>query len=99
MILFTRTSDIASGQLAPAIGFAKKVSAYIATEYGKTVEVSMPVAGNPFRIHWTASFDTLEQFDALTSRLMQDPKYVDMVVNGSACFIAGSAHDTLTKTI
>jgi hypothetical protein len=99
MILFTRTSDIASGQMAPAIGFAKKVSSYIETEYGRRVEVSMPVAGNPFRIHWTASFESLEKFDTLMTELMQDPKYVDMIVNASACFIPGTAQDTLTKTI
>lgn len=99
MILFTRTSDIASGQMAPAIGFAKKVSAYIESEHGRKVEVSMPVAGNPFRIHWTASFDSLEQFDSLMTKLTQDPKYLDMIVNASACFIPGSAHDTLTRTI
>lgn len=99
MILFTRTSDIASGQMAPAIGFAKKVSAYIESEHGRRVEVSMPVAGNPFRICWTGTFDSLEQFETFTTKLMQDPKYVDMMVNASACFIPGSAHDTLTKTI
>ena len=99
MILFTRTSDIAAGQLAPAIGFAKKVSAYIEAEHGRKVAVSMPVAGNPFRIHWTSSFDSLDQYDSLMTKLMQDNKYVDMIVSASTCFIAGSAHDTLTKTI
>ena len=99
MILFTRTSDIAPGQIGPAVGFAKKVSAYIQEQYGRKVEVSMPVAGNPFRIHWTSSFDSLDQYDTLMTQLMQDAKYVDMIVSASSCFIAGSAHDTVTKTI
>jgi hypothetical protein len=99
MILFRRSSDIAPGQLAPAIGFAKKVSAYLQAEYGRNIEVSMPVGGNPFCIHWTSTFDTLDQFENFNSKLMQDAKYLDMIVNASTCFIAGSARDTLSKTI
>ena len=99
MILFTRTSDIAPGQLAPATAFAKKVSAHIEAQYGRKVEVSMPVAGNPFCIHWTSTFDNLDQFETLTTKLVQDAKYMDMIVSASTCLIAGSARDTLTKTI
>jgi hypothetical protein len=99
MILFTRSSDIAPGQLAAAIGFAKKVSAYLQAQYGRNLDVSMPIGGNPFCIHWTSTFDTLEQFESLNTELMQDAKYLDMVVSASTCFIAGSARDTLSKTI
>lgn len=99
MILFSRTSDAAPGQLAAGIGFAKKVSSYLESEYGTKLEVSVPVGGNPFRIHWTSTFETLEQFETLNTKLMQDAKYVDMMVSGSPCFIAGSTQDTLFKTV
>ena len=99
MILFTRSSDIAPGQMAQAIGFAKKVSAHLQAEYGRNLQVSMPVGGNPFCIQWTSTFDTLEQFENLNTKLMQDAKYLDMIVSASTCFVAGSARDTLTKTI
>ena len=99
MILFTRTSDIAPGQLAPAIGFAKKVSAHLEAEYGQKVQVAMPLAGNPFCLQWAATFDNLEQFETLNTKLLQDAKYMDMIVSASTCFIAGSARDTLSRTL
>ena len=99
MILFARTSDIAPGQLAPAIGFARKVSSCLEAEYGRKIEVSMPVGGNPFRLHWSSTFESLEQYETFNTKVMQDKKYVDLIVSASACFIAGSARDTLFKTI
>jgi len=99
MILFSRTADIAPGQLVPAVGFAKKVSAYLASEYGLKIDVSVPVGGNAFSLHWTTTFPNLQQFEDVNAKLMQDPKYIDMVSTSASSFIAGTTRDALYKTI
>ena len=54
-VRFVRTATIAPGKLAEAIGLAHQIAKLVDKIAGLKVGVSMPVAGNPFRIAWVAA--------------------------------------------
>jgi hypothetical protein len=99
MIYFSRTASIAPGRTDDALAFARVISKYINENYETTLEVLMPIGGNPNRITWRAHYDSLAQWEAATSRLMADKVYVELVAKQSNTFVPGSVHDDLWRTV
>jgi hypothetical protein len=81
------------------MAFANQSARYVKEKYGPTVEVLMPVGGNPARIAWRSNYESLAQWEALSAKSLADPDYLAMVASASAIFLPGSVHDEISRTI
>jgi hypothetical protein len=99
MIAFTRSASIAPGKTADAIRFGQEVAKFIKEKHGITLELLMPIGGNPGRIAWHCRFEGLAQWESLIGKLMADKKYLNLVAQSSDAFLPGSVHDDIWRTI
>jgi hypothetical protein len=99
LITLHRSASIAPGQLRSAIAFAKEVAGLIKAKTGAEVSVSLPVAGNPNRVAWTARFENLGDHESTMDRLRNDAPYGELVAKGSMNFIPGTVFDELWRAI
>lgn len=99
MIAFTRTAAIAPGKQVSAMVFAKEVAAYIKDVTGITLDIMVPIGGNPNRVSWSAKHESLGSYEKFSSQLSADPKYLQIVVNGADNFMAGSVEDAIWKLL
>jgi hypothetical protein len=99
MISFSRTASIAPGKAGDAIAFGQLMAKYIKETYGTTIDVLMPIGGNPNRISWHARYDSLAQWETVTAELLTDKVYVEMVSKQSNTFVPGSVHDDLWRSV
>ena len=95
MITFVRTVNIAPGKNHQAISFAHQVTKMVEAKVGNKANIMMPIGGNPGRIGWVASYDTLAAFEAASTKLLPDPDYMKLVESSAAYFMPGSTHDEL----
>jgi hypothetical protein len=99
MIAITRTASIAPGKLRAAMDFALQIAKYIKDNHGTSLEVLMPIGGNPNRIAWHARYDTVAQWEALTAKLLNDREYLEIIGRNSETFMAGSVRDEIWRTV
>lgn len=99
MINFTRTALIAPGKTGDAIGFANQIAKYIKDKYGTTIELLIPIGGNPNRIAWSARYQSLSEWEVLSAKLITDTEYMGMIVKNSSTFLPGSLHDEFWRTL
>jgi hypothetical protein len=99
MITQIRSAAVAPGKTGDAIAFANQIAKHVKEKYGTTVELLMPIGGNPGRIAWRISYESMSQWEALTAKLLADPDYQAAVVKNSATFLPGSVHDDFWRTI
>jgi hypothetical protein len=99
MITFVRTASIAPGKTNEALAFAHQIAKHVKDKHGTTVELLMPVGGNPNRIAWQARNESLAQWEAFTAKLLADTDYMGMLAKNSANFLPGSAFDEIWRTI
>ena len=65
MISFTRTASIAPGKTANAMRFGHDVAKFIKDKHDITLELMLPIGGNPARIGWHCRFEALAQWESL----------------------------------
>jgi hypothetical protein len=99
MITFIRSASIAPGKTGDAIAFANQIGKHIKENYGVTIELLMPVGGNPNRMAWHAHYESLAQLEALAAKLLADTEYMGTIAKNSATFLPGSVHDEIWRTI
>src|SRR6267154_2205807 len=99
MICFSRTASIAPGKASDAIAFGHLIAKYIKETYGTTLEVLVPIGGDPNRIAWHARYDSIAEWDAVTSKLLTDKLYVELVSKQNNTFLPGSVHDALWRSL
>ena len=99
MITITRTASIAPGKMVDAMAFAHQVTRHIKEKHGVALQVLMPIGGNPSRIAWQSSHDSVAQWETLIGKLLGDKDYMDLVSRNSASFLAGSVHDEIWRQI
>ena len=99
MIAFNRMASIAAGKTTNAIAFAHQIAAYMKEAYGLELEVLLPIGGNPQRIAWSTRYNDLAAFDAVSSKLLTDKHYWEIVGKGTENFIAGSMRDSIWRVI
>jgi hypothetical protein len=63
MISFTRSASIAPGKTREAMAFAVQIAKLVKDKYGITIEIRLPVGGNPNRIAWHARYESLAEWD------------------------------------
>jgi hypothetical protein len=99
MITFTRTGSIAPGKTREAIAFAHQIAKIIKEKHGVTLEILMPVAGNPYRIAWRTRYEGLAQLEAFSAKVLADADYMATIAENSANFLPGSMHDEIWRTL
>jgi hypothetical protein len=99
MIAITRTASIAPGKTGDAIALAHQVAKYIKDKHGTTLEVLMPIGGNPARITWHARYESLAQWETLTAKLLADKEYMELLAKNKDTFLPGSVRDEIWRTI
>lgn len=99
MIAFNRMACIAAGKTASAIAFAHEIRAYMKEVHKVDLEVLLPIGGNPQRIAWSTRYADLAAFDAISSALLADKKYWEIVGKASDNFIPGSMRDSIWRSI
>ena len=99
MIRLFRTASIARGKTGEAVAFAHKAADYVKEKHGLEFQVLMPIGGNPQRVAWFCRFNDLEDLEAMKSKLMSDPDYMNLAKEGSNNFIEGSIHDEIWAAI
>jgi hypothetical protein len=99
MIFFSRTASIAPGKASDAIAFGHLIAKYIKETYGTTLEVLVPIGGDPNRIAWHARYDSVADWDAMTTKLLTDKLYVELVSKQNNTFLPGSVHDALWRSL
>jgi hypothetical protein len=99
MIYFSRTASIAPGKAGDAVAFGHLIAKYIKENYDTTLEVLMPIGGNPNRIGWHTRYDSLAQWEAATAKLLTDKVYVELLAKQSNTFLPGTVHDDLWRTV
>jgi hypothetical protein len=92
-------ASIAAGKTTNAIAFAHQIAAYMKEAYGLELEVLLPIGGNPQRIAWSTRYNDLAAFDAVSSKLLTDKHYWEIVGKGTENFIAGSMRDSIWRVI
>jgi hypothetical protein len=99
MLYFSRTASIAPGKASEAIAFGHLIAKYIKETYGTDLVVLVPIGGDPNRISWHTHYNSLADFEAITTNLMTDKLYMEMVAKQSNTFLPGSIRDDLWRTV
>ena len=99
MITFVRTAGITPGKTSSGLTFAKEVAAHFQKQYDVTLEVLMPVGGNPARIAWSGRYKDLAAMEAVNTRMFADKAYLELVAQHHGDFVAGSLRDAIWKTL
>jgi hypothetical protein len=97
MITWTRSANINHGKHLAAVAWAHKVSAYVNDNFGTNITVNGNVAGPVNQLHWIGSFASLAEFEAITSQIVRDTEYNQLLEESSAAnlFATPSFEDTL----
>ena len=99
MIHFYRAAAIGPGKVMSAMAFAKDVSAYLKEKHGLDVRVAAPIGGNPNRVGWATTYESLGALETAMGKMMMDPSYMELVRNGAENFIAGSVRDEIWRSV
>lgn len=99
MIIITRTASIAPGKTGEAVLFGHQIAKYIKEAHGVSLEVLMPIGGNPARIAWHARYDSLAQWETLTAKLYLDTTYMELVSKHASAFLPASVNDHIWRTV
>lgn len=99
MISFVRTAGIAPGKTASVLTFAKEVAAHFEKHYDVTLEVLMPVGGNPSRIAWSGHYKDLAAMEAVNVKMLADKAYLELVGKHVGDFVPGSLRDAIWKAV
>lgn len=99
MIAFIRVAGVKPGKTGAALAFAKEMAAYLKSAHKLELEVLMPIGGATQRVAWSARYTDLAEMETTMSKMMADKKYWELVNAAADCFIAGSFHDSIWKTV
>ncbi len=99
MIRFYRSATIAPGKMSGAMAFAREVAKYVKANTGVDVHIGMPIGGNPHRIGWSGQFPTLAAYDDMSTKLLADVKYQEMVARAGDNFVADTTRDELWRVL
>lgn len=99
MITFYRSAVILPGKTPKAIEFAKQVSALVKKLNGVELHVGMPVGGNPSRIGWSSSYESMAAMEAAMVKMTSSAKYWDLLNKTGDIFLAGSVTDEIWRSV
>lgn len=91
MITFTHSAGTMAANLPELLKLAHEIAKYVKGKTGVEVKVQIPVAGNPWRVRWTSESESLAAHEQSMSKLMSDPKYMELAARVTPLVIPGSA--------
>lgn len=98
MIRFTRTSVLAFGHTAEAIGFAGKVTQLVNDRFPDAgLRWGMQIGGQAGVVHWTMDVPDLGTVQEMFTALLMDGEYVSLVDSAGDAFVPGGANDTMVS--
>ena len=98
MIIWIRSAAIAAGKAGDAVAFVNKATKLIHDKHKVTITASRPIAGNPTRIFWSSQHDDLQGYELAHQEINSDPEFLQMAIEASPFFIAGTTHDEILRT-
>jgi hypothetical protein len=99
MIHITRSASIAPGKTGEAVAFAQGIIKHFKEKHSVTLEVLMPIGGNPGRIAWLGRYESLAQWEVLIGKLLSDSDYQQMIAKNKDTFLPGTVNDDIWRTI
>jgi hypothetical protein len=99
MVTVFRSGAIAPGKTGEALAFAHQIKKLINEKYGITIELLVPVGGNPGRIAFKSNYEGLGEWETLSAKLWADAEYMAAIASNSATFLPGSVNDDIWRTI
>ena len=99
MIAFYRSVTIDSGKQVSAMAFAHEIAAYVRDKHGVDIRIGVPIGGNPNRVGWSAQYENLAALEASQTKMLSDPKYLELVAKGQQNFIPGTAYDEIWRIL
>lgn len=99
MIAFVRVASVKPGKTGAALAFAKEISGFLKSAHKLDVEVLMPIGGEVQRVAWSSRYTDLAALETTMNNMTADTKYWEMVNAASDCFIPGSFHDAIWRTV
>lgn len=99
MIIFVRTASVMPGKMGEAMAAAREIAAYVSKKFGVTLEVMLPVGGNPNRIAWRSEYSGLGDLEETFNQTITDADYGALVAKIANLFIAGSVEDVIWRKV
>jgi hypothetical protein len=99
MVTVIRSGAIAPGKTGDAIAFAHQIKKLIKEKYGVTIELLVPVGGNPGRIAFRTNYEGLGEWEALSAKLLADAEYLGALASNAAVFLPGSVNDDIWRSL
>lgn len=99
MVTVTRSGAIAPGKNAEALAFAHQMKKLIKEKFGVTVELLVPVGGNPARIAFRSNYGGLGEWETLSAKLLADAEYQAAIASNSSVFLPGSVNDNIWRAL
>jgi hypothetical protein len=99
MITFIRTATMTPGKTQEAMTFAHQVALLCERITGIKVGVSVPIAGNPFRVAWTSATPDLGVVETAMDKLLSNKEYVELVESAAPYFLPGTVHDEMWRGV
>ena len=99
MITFVRTATMTPGKMHEAMTFAHQVAQLSEKITGIKVGVSVPIAGNPFRVAWTSAIPDLGAVKSARNKLRSDKEYAELVESAAPYFLPGTVHDEMWQGV
>ncbi|UVO34685.1 hypothetical protein KUL72_24870 [Bradyrhizobium arachidis] len=99
MIAFRRTASIAPGMFSSAMAFANEIKVQVKVTTGIDLQIALPIGGNPSRVSWLANYENLAQLDAMSVKLLSDPKYQELIKKAAGIIVPETTVDEIWRTI
>jgi len=98
MVTVLRSGAIAPGKTAEALAFAHQMKKLIKEKYGVTIELLLPVGGNPARIAFKSNYENLGEWETISAKFLADAEYQAAITSNSAVFLPGSVNDDIWRS-
>jgi hypothetical protein len=99
MIIFSRSALIAPDKSTEAMAFVRQMAAHLHDNFGKALEVTVPIGGNPNRIAWHVRYESLAEWESLVAKLMADGDYMKTLASGSSLFVTRETRDEIWRVL
>ena len=92
-------AQCAPGKIAEAMGWGVDIFNHVGQVTGRPGILSRSLYGPFAQMSWISLADTLDQVDAAGTAMNSDPKYIEMIDQGTPLFVPGSGSGRLTQRL
>lgn len=99
MVTVIRSGAIAPGKTLDVLTFAHQIKKLLKEKHGVTVELLVPVGGNPNRIGFKSHYENMGEWEALSAKMLADSEYMAAITSNGPNFVAGSINDDIWRSL